>query len=187
MKKKKSFAIAVTVLVIAIIIVLANLGINIYYDIAYPKHYSEYVEEYSAKYNLDENLVYAVIKTESGFDPNAVSSDDAYGLMQFIPDTFVWVSTKLGYTQYTHEDLFEPEISIEYGCYLLWYLLDEFKTTEEALAAYHAGRGAVNNWLADEEYSQDNQTLTTTPYKDTNHYIEKVMNNYEVYSEQYTE
>ncbi len=179
-KTKKLLIIAIGIIVIT---VLAFVGMEVYYTYAFPRHYSEYVEEYSAKYNLDENLVYAVIKTESGFDPNAVSVDDAYGLMQFIPDTFDWVSTKLGYTEYVHEDLFDPQVSIEYGCYLLWYLLDEFKTVPEAMAAYHAGRGAVNGWLETEEYSEDSETLITTPYKDTNHYIDKIMDNYEIYKE----
>ena len=151
---------------------------------AYPRRYSEYVEQYAREYQVEEALIYAVIKTESGFDPQAVSSSDAKGLMQITPATFDWISAKLSYTQYRHDDLFEPQVAVEYGTFLLSYLLEEFGDTETALAAYHAGRGVTNQWLADERYSSDGKTLEQIPYPDTAHYVRKVERAYQVYQRQ---
>ena len=158
-----------------------KFGINRYEDFAYPKKYSEYVEEYAKKYQIDEDLIYAVIKTESGFNPNAVSVNNAKGLMQITEDTFYWLSSKLGYKEYEHDDLFEPKIAIEYGTYFLSYLLHEFKETDVVLAAYHAGRGITNKWLDDKQYSSDGKTLDKIPYQDTEHYVKKVKQYYKHY------
>ena len=55
------------------------------------------------------------------------------------------------------------------------YLLDEFGDTKTALAAYHAGRGRVNEWLSDPRYSSDGKKLDVIPYNDTDFYAEKVL------------
>lgn len=153
-----------------------------YNEIVYTREYEDLVSKYSKEYNVDINLIYAVIKTESDFKPDAVSSVNAIGLMQMTKDTFDWVSMKLNLTgQHQFEDLKDPQLAIQYGTYLLSYLLDEFEGQREALSAYHAGRGIVNEWLSNEEYSKDGKTLDVIPYKDTNHYVNKVTTAYDAY------
>lgn len=146
----------------------------------YPQKYNEYVEKYGVEYGVDLPLIYAVIRTESGFDPNAVSEDNAKGLMQITEPTFDWITVHLPVEERAevHDVLFDPELNIRYGVYLLSYLLKEFEHQEVALAAYHAGRGITNEWLADPDYSEDGETLSKIPYADTAHYVEKVMKNY---------
>lgn len=158
---------------------------KVYDDAVYPRSYSEYVQKYAKQYQLDENLVYAVIKTESGFDPDSVSEDDAKGLMQVTEETFDWLNSKLEYSDYTHDDLHDPELGIEYGCFLLGYLKERFEVTEVMLAAYHAGMNITAKWLEDPTYSEDGKTLQEVPYADTKHYISKVMKNYEAYQSIY--
>ena len=58
----------------------------------YPIEYSNYVEHYSEKYNVDKYLVYSVIKTESKFNPDAVSRKGASGLMQITDLTASWAA-----------------------------------------------------------------------------------------------
>lgn len=140
----------------------------------YPKEYSDSVEKYAQEYGVDEALLYALIECESGFDKNAVSSVGAKGLTQITPETFKWLQTKTG-ESYDEEALFEPEISIKYGAFFLGLLLDEFEDTKTALAAYHAGRGQVNKWLVNPEYSADSKKLDNIPFEDTSAYAEKVM------------
>ena len=167
------------ILVIIIIAALVFAGILSYIKIEnfiYPTSYSNYVEKYSKEYGVDKTLVFAVIKCESSFDENAVSSVGALGLMQMTPETFEWVQTKLdGKVTYSDDDLYTPEINIKYATYLLSLHLEEFKDTKTALAAYHAGRGNVNKWLKMSEYSSDGKTLDTTPFKETNAYCERVV------------
>lgn len=173
-----------------LLILTVVLGIIIYNTVhlalqtVYPLKYSELVEKYSAEYNLDEAFVYAVIETESGFNKDAVSEVGARGLMQIMPDTFKWLKSKTG-EKLSEDALFEPEVSIRYGCFLLRYLLDEFENEKTALAAYHAGVGRVKKWLKDPEYSDDGKTVARIPYETTKNYTEKVMKTYHRYIKLY--
>ena len=152
----------------------------------YPKKYSEYVEQYAAEYEIEENLLYAVIRTESGFDPDSVSSASAQGLTQITEDTFDWLMTKTG-EHYDFDDLFIPEIAIRYGAFFLSLLQREYGVTETVLAAYHAGMGNVSSWLDDPEYSDDGRHLTKIPISDTAHYVHKVTTAMEKYEKIYEE
>lgn len=142
----------------------------------HPTDYDEYVYEYSETYNVDPNLVFAVIKTESNFDPNAESHAGALGLMQLMPETFEWLQTyKNGEATMGTDYLYDPKINIEYGCIFLEFLLDKYSSEESAIAAYNAGFGTVDNWLTDESYSTDGETLYEIPYPETKSYVKKVM------------
>ena len=74
----------------------------------YPTKYSDFVESYTLEYNLQKSFVYAVIKCESGFDERAVSSVGAKGLMQIMPETFLWLQGKTG-EELSEEMLFDAE------------------------------------------------------------------------------
>lgn len=144
--------------------------------VLHPTDYDEYVYEYSETYNVDPNLVFAVIKTESNFDPNAESHAGALGLMQLMPETFEWLQTyKNGEATMGTDYLYDPKINIEYGCIFLEFLLDKYSSEESAIAAYNAGFGTVDNWLTDESYSTDGETLYEIPYPETKSYVKKVM------------
>ena len=177
-------------LVLALAAGLVGFGYRKVMLAVYPQKYKELVETYSQQNGLDPMLVYTVIKCESGFDPDAVSSADAKGLMQLTDDTFAWVQTKeegrtAGEEELPPERLFDPEINIRYGTLLLSLHKAEFASDELALAAYHAGRGSVNKWLADDTYTDDGTSLHTVPYADTDAYIEKVMKTKETYTKLY--
>ncbi len=150
----------------------------------YPMKYTEYVEKYSTEYGIETELLYAVIKTESSFNPDAVSNADAVGLTQITPETFDWLKSKLGETEKSLS-LKDPETSIKYGAFFLSYLLNEFEETDTALAAYHAGRGRVNGWLEDNNYSENGKTLNEIPIPETAHYVSKVNRALEVYGNLY--
>lgn len=175
-----SLLLILSVVLIIIIVNAVKLGVQT----VYPRQYVGLVEENAELFDIDESLLYALIKTESGFDKNAVSSVGAKGLTQITPDTFSWLQTKTG-EEYDEDALFEPEISVYYGAYFLDMLLEEFGNTETALAAYHAGRGKVNQWLSDPRISPDGETLENIPYEDTAGYVKRVMKNTEKYKNIY--
>ncbi len=168
----------------AILIIIVVNAVKLGIQTIYPRQYVELVEDNAEQFDIDEALLYALINTESGFDKNAVSSVGAKGLTQITPDTFRWLQTKTG-EEYNEDALFEPEISVYYGAYFLDMLLKEFDNTETALAAYHAGRSKVNEWLSDPRISPDGETLENIPYEDTSAYVKKVMKNYKKYNEIY--
>lgn len=153
----------------------------------YKQEYSEYVTEYADKYDVDEALVYAVIRTESGFREDVKSSAGAVGLMQIMPDTFKWLQEKeSGSVKYGADKLTDPEINIRYGTYYLSYLLSHYNGNEElAIAAYNAGMTNVDKWLKDERYSEDGDSLKKIPYKETAKYVKRVTKTKGVYETLY--
>ena len=84
-------------LVIAFLLALLyNLLFETVEEAAHPVKYHEYVEKYAAMYEIPEEIVFAVIYCESGFDASAVSHAGAVGLMQVMPDTYKWLCSKTG-------------------------------------------------------------------------------------------
>ena len=172
------------------LIILSVMGVLIFFSgrsvlkTLYPLEYTEFVEVYARENNLSEDFVYAVIKCESGFENDAVSSVGAKGLMQIMPDTFDWIKMKLK-DDTSYEDIFDPELNIEYGCYLYGYLMEKYESEELALAAYHAGTGNVDKWLKDSEYSDDGKTLNDIPFPSTKKYVTKVIETKKIYQKLY--
>lgn len=152
----------------------------------YPREYSDYVTKYCLEYNVPEPLVYAVIQTESRFNPDAVSRVGAKGLMQLMPDTLDWLSRLLG-EDYPSGSISDPETNIKYGVYYLRHLYDRFKNWDTALAAYNAGHGRVASWLEDSRYSDDGVILKNIPIEETKNYVNKVNAACQQYKEIYYE
>lgn len=182
-RKKRKAPLLIPILIISLILlgIGGYFGYNKYLEIAYPIKYQSWVEKYAAENHLNKYFVYAVIKTESGFDPSAESNVGARGLMQIMEDTFDWIKFKSDDESAVYGDMYDAETNIRYGCYLLGYLMDEFGSVEVAAAAYHAGRGNVNSWLSDKKYSADGVHLDNIPISDTAHYVNKItkaMNKY---------
>lgn len=152
----------------------------------YPIEYENLVIQNHYKYNVDESLIYAVIRTESGFDPDAVSSANACGLMQITPATFDWLQFKKDIDDKMDSSyLFDPSINIEYGTYFLSILLDRYEDVSVAVSAYNAGISAVDRWLDDEDHSNDGKTLYSIPYQQTDQYVEKVIQSQKAYKKLY--
>ena len=90
-----------------------------------------------------------MIFAESHFR-DQTSHAGAKGLMQLMPDTADFIAQKSGGTAFEQSDLATPQVNIAYGSWYLRYLLDRYDGSEPlALAAYNAGHGTVDGWLAD--------------------------------------
>lgn len=152
--------------------------------VRYPQDYSEYVSEYASAYGVPEYIVYAVIRTESGFVSNARSDAGAVGLMQITPDTFEWISMLMK-KQLDSGMLYDPRTNIEYGTYLLSYLYMRYNRWDTVFAAYNAGAARVDGWLADEENTDKDGRLVSIPYEETRRYVNKVNDAILVYKRLY--
>lgn len=150
----------------------------------HPLTYSEYVEKYSEMYGVPAPVIYATIKTESGFTSNAVSSVGAVGLMQLMPDTFLWLCEKQG-EELDVGMLYDPETNIRYGTYYLSYLYREFGLWETVYAAYNCGPGRVKEWQKNEEYADENGVLIKIPFSETAGYVKKVSKAVGIYENLY--
>lgn len=192
MSRRKFIAAAAAVLLI-LLAAAAYFGYDAYrksvheYLLAsHPLRYSEYVEKYAEKYGIDKYIIYAFIKTESGFDPDAVSSTGARGLMQLMETAFDWVKFRLGDgDEVTYDDMFDPETNIRYGAYMVSYLTDYFGCTDTAAAAYFSGIGEVSGWMSDPECSSDGVHIDSYPSKNAAHYVNKINNALNTYYELY--
>lgn len=149
--------------------------------------YRDLIERYAAEYNLNPAYVSAIIKQESNYNPKAVSSKGAMGLMQFMPNTFDWVAPNCGISKTNTSAVYEPENAINMGCYLLRYIIRQIGTDDPILVAcaYHAGWGTVPTWI--QKYSSDGRTLKVSeiPKSDTQTYAGRVVNSYAIYLQHY--
>jgi soluble lytic murein transglycosylase len=187
MSSKKRIAIVVAILIGALLVSLAvNLIITLVQKSEHPKKYEEYVEKYASEYNVPEYIIYAIIATESGFDPEAKSSAGALGLMQMTKSTFKYLSSDAHFDEdIEFEALFDPETAIRYGTYYLRYLFNKFHKWNVAFAAYNAGEGQVLEWLDDTRYSKDGENLSKIPIKETRIYVKKVNKAISYYKDTY--
>lgn len=158
-----------------------------YYQSMYPRDYQSYVSEASAEFGVEESLIYAVIRTESGFREQAQSHAGAIGLMQLMPDTFSWLQQKLnGEATMGEEALYDSQTNIRYGTYLLAVLLEMYNgDLTAATAAYNAGLSNVSSWLEDPAYSPDGKTLSVIPFEETEQYVSRVLQSKEMYDRLY--
>jgi soluble lytic murein transglycosylase-like protein len=124
-----------------------------------PPDISHLVEQTASRLQVDPQLVHAIIKVESKYDPKAVSRKGAMGLMQLIPET----AQRFGV-----ENPFSPKENIEGGVSYLKHLLDLFRgDLSLSLAAYNAGEGAVQRFGGIPSFAE------------TRDYVQKVTNIYQ--------
>lgn len=161
--------------------------------------YGEYVALYAKEYGIEQALIFAIIKTESSFNPYAVSHIPAYGLMQVVPasagrDVYRALNNKDGIP--TKEMLFTPKINIQYGSTYLDILFSRYLTGIKnslsheycVIAAYNTGSGnvlsvfhkdrkkaveVINSMTSAEVYRK---LRTSLKYEEARNYLLKVTN-----------
>lgn len=149
----------------------------------YPLRYEGEITTSAARHNVDPYLVAAVIRTESGWDPNALSNRGARGLMQLMPETARDMVAKglVDGGAYSADDLEDPATNIEFGCAYLSYLSSYFNgATDRAIAAYNAGMGNVDDWA-----QEDTALHNAITFPETQAYLVRVNNAHDRYRQIY--
>ena len=117
-----------------------------------------------------------MIYAESHFR-DQTSRAGAKGLMQLMPETADYIAQKSGGTAFVQGDLATPQVNIAYGSWYLRHLLDKYDGREVlALAAYNAGQGNVDAWLAEAGARGERfRAADHIPFPETRDYVKKVL------------
>jgi hypothetical protein len=124
----------------------------------FPSAYAEMISSSCDRHGVDPSLVHAIVKVESDFNPYAMSTKGAMGLMQLMPETAVNLNVK---------NTFNPAENIDGGVKYLRYLIDRYEgNLSLALAAYNSGETAVKRWG------------TIPPFRETQNYVQRILKIY---------
>jgi soluble lytic murein transglycosylase-like protein len=136
----------------------ADLMVKVNEALGMPRSpYGKIIYDIAVRHSINPHLVAALIHVESAFNPRAVSSKGAYGLMQLLPET----ARRFGLKK--KKDLLDPKKNLEAGVRYLKWLADRFGgDAEKILAAYNAGEGAVERFGG------------IPPYQETQSYVQRI-------------
>jgi soluble lytic murein transglycosylase len=145
------------------------------YVVLYPRPYDAQVAAAARRSGLPRHLIYAVIRQESLYQRDAVSSAAARGLMQLTLDTARRTARAWQRPQPSATALFEPDVNVLLGSAHLKDLLDRFAgQLPVALAAYNAGPGAAQRWLPTGALDPD-IWIENIPYNETRTYVQRIL------------
>ena len=138
-------------------------------------------------FQLDRCIIYSIVRTESGFDERDMSSAKAVGLMQVTPVAGRDTAKRLGVTYDWDRLVFDPVYNIQIGAAEAAALLKEYRGSYiMTFAGYNAGRGRVQQWVAQHGDPRDPKVdavdwVERIPFAETRNYVQRVMENLQVY------
>jgi soluble lytic murein transglycosylase len=148
------------------------------FRLAYPLEYRDLAWQESGANGFSPFLLLALVRQESLYDPDAVSSAEAMGLTQVVPATADAIATDLGLNDFTYPDLMRPHVSLQFGAHYLGGLVEGFGgVLPAALAGYNGGPANAGRWWEAAGGDQD-LFVETIEYPETRAYVELVLENY---------
>jgi soluble lytic murein transglycosylase len=149
---------------------------------AWPTAFDDTVERVARAQGVEPALVYAVMREESGYQPDALSVVGARGLVQIMPETGRRLAADLGARAFDPAELFVPERNLELGALYLSQLVGRFDgRLSAAIASYNAGPEAVARWVAADRGREDDEWVESIPYDQTRSYVKRVLRSVHVY------
>jgi soluble lytic murein transglycosylase len=163
------------------IITLAKAGYWDDLDIRYPTPYTGDVDNAAAANNLDPAYIFAIIRTESLFQPDAHSPVGARGLMQLMPGTAAHVARAMGQSRPAASRLSDPSVNIPLGSHYLRQMLNDWNNNLVlATASYNAGPHKIAQWLPASDMPAD-IWIANIPYNETRSYVQRAMSHMTVF------
>jgi peptidoglycan lytic transglycosylase len=182
LRRRIAFLLAVAVGAAAIALAIAPQADKAVQEVILPLRHDDIIRQQAADKDLDPALIAGVIFAESHFR-DQTSHAGAKGLMQLMPGTADYIAEKSGGIAFVQGDLATPQVNIAYGSWYLRHLLDRYDGSEVlALAAYNAGLGNVDGWLAD---GGGEVRVAEIPFPETREYVRKVLEAREDYRREY--
>jgi soluble lytic murein transglycosylase len=166
---------------------VSGLGPDVARELTLPLRHDDIIRQQARDKDLDPALIAAVIYEESRFR-DQTSHAGARGLMQITPQTADAIAKHSGGVRFQQEDLADPQINISYGAYYLRLLIDRYGGNEAlAIAAYNAGSGNVDRWVADAGGADSFKTAEHIPFPETRAYVENVLQRRDDYRNNYAD
>ncbi|MGK0673128.1 MAG: transglycosylase SLT domain-containing protein [Halothiobacillaceae bacterium] len=145
-------------------------------EVRFPLPWRDEVEHFARQAAIDSGWMFGVMRRESAFMPDVVSSAGAQGLMQLMPETARYVAKKFDLSVSGNSDLHDPIFNMRLGSAYLRYVLDKFDENQVlATAAYNAGPGRVRQWLPKAETLPADIWVDTIPFAETREYCRAVL------------
>jgi soluble lytic murein transglycosylase len=140
------------------------------------------IEQVGSERGVPAELIRAVAREESSFNPKVVSTALAYGLIQLIRPTAKMHAAPLGLPS-DPASLKRPEINLRIGSHFLSWLLTRYPQNKGVVpAAYNAGYAAVDRWLRERGALPLDEWVERIPYRETRRYTRRVLQSYGVYA-----
>lgn len=147
-------------------------------ELLFPKPWQSEIEKAAQRAKIPPELLFAIIRQESAFNPRARSHAEAYGLTQLLPRNAAIHARANGVTYEHAEDLYQPEISARLGAFELRTLFDRWKHQWiPSVASYNANADAVRGWLTVRKRADPVEFIEEIPYEETRAYVKLVMRN----------
>jgi soluble lytic murein transglycosylase len=148
----------------------------------YSDSFSDLIGKFSRTSRLDPNLLQAIVREESGFNPRARSGVGARGLAQLMPGTADEVARRLRIAPVGVSALFEPRHNLRLGAAYLATLHRQFEGRAPfAVASYNAGPNAVRRWLRERPTADLDEWVEEIPFEETRNYVKRVLGSYGTY------
>ncbi len=162
---------------------------RVFWTTYYPSAFDRIIQTQATQLKVDPFFVQGLIKQESLFETDALSSAGARGLMQIMPETGRRIKDykNVSVSFESEEDLFEPGINISLGVAYLRKLQDTIGDNRaHLLISYNAGPSALKKWLKRFRDIEDPDVfIESIPYPETRGYVKKVLRNYWIYENLY--
>ena len=157
-----------------------------FWEYLFPLPYRADLTADSQAHNLDPYTVAGLIRQESEFNPGAISSANADGLMQVEPGTARDIARAAGITRFAPNMLFQPAINLKIGTAVFRSMLDQNGgSLERTLAAYNAGPRHAADWWSWNNYREPAEFVESIPFTETRDYVQAVIRNGDLYRRLY--
>jgi soluble lytic murein transglycosylase len=175
-RRRLGFLAAVAVAAFAVAAIVAPWADKAVQEVKLPLRHEDVIRQQASDKGLDAALIAGVIYAESHFI-DQTSTAGAKGLMQLMPETAAYIAEKSGGTAFVQGDLATPQVNISYGAWYLRYLLDKYEGRALlALAAYNAGEGKVDEWVAAASAGGERfRVADHIPFPETREYVRTVL------------
>ena len=155
------------------------------WSLAHPLAFETLVRDGEASHQVPSLLTFAIMQTESRFDPGATSWAGARGLVQLMPATAKDLARQAGVADFDPDNLYQPSLNLDLGTRYLGNLVRRYGGDDAAvplaIPSYNAGAGAVDKWLDRRKAWDFDMFIEAIPYDETRAYTQSVLERWLAY------